>query len=138
MATNNYYTFKCENEKEAERSEKRKKKIVITPLGVIATAFGAVAATAGAAYLYHKGFSNGAEKMKAAAQTMINESAGFGAACGYARARLNDGSFDESSVKEFLTACVDKMTEEGIMSPGAVTADEIDTITAAMVMTAGQ
>lgn len=128
MATNNYYTFKCENEKEIEKkAAKRRKKIFFTALGT-------VAATAAGAYLYHKGFSNGAEKMKDVAQTMIYDNTSFGTACGYARARLDDGTFDAATVKEFLAASVDKMTEEGLMSPGAVTADEIDTIITAMVM----
>ena len=129
MATNNYY-FKCENEKETEkRAAKNKKRKMI-----FFTTIGTVAASVGAAYLYHKGFSNGAEKMKDVAQTMINDGTSFGVACGYARARLDDGSFDASSVKEYLSACVDKMTEEGIMSTGAVTADEIDTISKQLII----
>lgn len=127
MATNNYYTFKCENEKEAEkRASKRRKKIFFTALG-------AVAATAGAAYLYNKGFSNGAEKMKDMAQKVIEDTANFGAVCGYARARLDDGSLDESSVKEFLSACADELIDRGLMSPGAVTAEEIETISKHMI-----
>jgi hypothetical protein len=125
MATNNYYFSEKETEKRA--SAKRKKKRFFTTLGVLA-------AGAGAAYLYHKGFSNGAEKMKSLVQKAANDNAGFGAACGYARARLDDGTFDAASVKEFLAASVDKLTEEGLMSPGAVTDELIDTITTSMVM----
>ena len=129
MATNNYYTFKCENEKEIEKkaSAKRTKKRIFSALGVLA-------ASAGAVYLYKKGFSNGAEKMKAVVQKAADNNASFGAACGYARARLDDGTFDAAGVKEFLTASVDKLTEEGFMSPGAVTDELIDTITTSMVM----
>lgn len=123
--TNNYTFTGTMTDAKAEKRKKKKR---------FFTALGVIAASAGAAYLYHKGFSNGAEKMKAVVQKAANDNAGFGAACGYARARLDDGTFDAATVKEFLSASVEKLTEEGLMSPGAVTDEVIDTITTSMVM----
>lgn len=128
---NNNVTFTgTMTDSKAVKARKRKKKFF--------AALGVVTAAATGAYLYRRGFGKGAEAMVSKAEAMLSDTTSLGAACGYARARLDDGTLVASSVKEYLSACVDELTERGLMTPGAVTADEIDTISKQMIMAVQQ
>lgn len=119
MATNNYYTFKCtENEAEKKEKNKKKKKFFFGAItGIVAAGVGVV--------LYKKGFVKGLETAEKVALDGAAEDFSIGVLAGTAKAKFEDGVFDDDAVKNFLSACRDEYVKEGLVLPDTLTDDEL-------------
>lgn len=111
----------------ATKAKKRKKRFF--------AALGAVAATAGAAYLYHKGFSNGADAMQSAAQQKLNDAFTAGVIGGYSRAGIDFGKFTKDDAPNLVNTLVSEMTSSGYLTEGVLTPEEIDRLVEATIAT---
>jgi hypothetical protein len=119
MATNNYYTFKC-TENEAEKKEKntKKKKFFFGAItGIVAAGVGVV--------LYKKGFVKGLDTAEKIVLEGAAEDFSIGVIAGMAKAKFDDGVFDDDAVKNFLSACRDEYVKEGFVLPDTLTDEEL-------------
>lgn len=128
---NNNYTFTgtmaATDDAKAVKAKKRKKRVF--------AALGAIAATAGAAYLYHKGFSNGADAMQSAAQHKLNDAFTAGVIGGYSRAGIDFGELAKDDAPNLVNTLVSEMTTSGFLSEGALTNEEVDRLIEAAIGT---
>lgn len=120
MATNNYYTFKC-TENEAEKKEKNTKKKKKFFFGAIA----GIAAAGVGVVLYKKGFVRGLETAEEVFSEGAAEDFGIGVITGMAKAKFDDGVFNDDAVKKFLTTCRDEYVKEGLVLPDTLSDDEL-------------